>query len=55
MGWIGTEFGARWSVAIGGIIVLVTGVAAVIVVSRRGRLTFRQTLRIAFPQRGAAA
>ena len=55
MGWIGTEFGARWSVAVGGIIVLLTGVTAVIVVSRRSRLTFRQTLRIAFPQRRAAA
>ena len=55
MGWIGTEFGARWSVAAGGIIVLLTGLAAVIVVSRRNRMTFNQTLRIAFPRRRAAA
>lgn len=48
MGWIGSEFGARWSVAVGGIVVLLTGLAAVIVVSRRSRLTFRGALRIAF-------
>jgi predicted MFS family arabinose efflux permease len=48
MGWIGTEFGARWSVAAGGIIVLLAGLAAVIVVSRRNRLTFRDALRVAF-------
>jgi predicted MFS family arabinose efflux permease len=48
MGWIGTEFGARWSVASGGIIVLLAGLSAVIVVSRRNRLTFRDALRVAF-------
>jgi hypothetical protein len=42
-------------VAAGGIIVLLTGLIAVIVVSRRNRMTFNQTLRIAFPQRRAAA
>jgi hypothetical protein len=48
MGWIGTEFGARWSVAAGGIVVLLAGLSAVIVVSRRSRLTFRGALRVAF-------
>jgi MFS family permease len=48
MGWIGTEFGARWAVAAGGIIVLLTGLSAVIVVSRRKQLTFRDALRVAF-------
>ncbi|KIS28644.1 MFS transporter [Arthrobacter sp. SPG23] len=48
MGWIGSEFGARWSVAAGGIVVLLAGLAAVVVVSRRSRLTFRQSLSIAF-------
>jgi MFS family permease len=48
MGWIGGEFGARWAVAFGGIVVLLTGLAAVIVVSRRSRLTFRGALRVAF-------
>jgi MFS family permease len=51
MGWIGSEFGARWSVAAGGIVVLLTGLAAVVVVSRRSRLTFRSALRIAFSGR----
>jgi MFS family permease len=44
MGWIGTEFGARWAVAFGGAIVLLTGLAATIVVSRRISLSFRQQL-----------
>ena len=47
-GWIAGEFGARWAVAFGGTIVLLAGLAAVTVVSRRSRLTFRQTFRIAF-------
>ena len=51
MGWIGSEFGARWSVAAGGLIVLVAAVAAVIVVSRRSSLTFRDNLRIVFRRR----
>jgi hypothetical protein len=37
MGWIGTEFGARWSVAAGGTIVLLIGLCSVIVVSRNRR------------------
>ncbi len=45
MGWIGTEFGARWSVAAGGFIVLLTGLCSVIVVSRSSSLTFRDQLR----------
>lgn len=49
MGWIGTEFGARWSVAAGGIIVLLTGLLSVIAVSRRSPLPFRAQLRTAFP------
>lgn len=48
MGWIAGEFGARWAVAFGGTIVLLAGLAAVTVVGRRSRLTFRQTFRIAF-------
>lgn len=53
MGWIGTEFGARWSVAAGGTIVLLTGLLAVIAVSRRSPLTFRAQLRTAFPGKRA--
>ena len=37
--------------AAGGIVVLLTGLAAVVVVSRRSRLTFRGALRIAFSSR----
>ena len=55
MGWIGTEFGARWSVAAGGVIVLLTGLAAVIVVSRRSKLSLRRAVRIAFSGKREAA
>lgn len=55
MGWIGSEFGARWAVAVGGIVVLLAGLAAVIIVSRRSQLGFRGALRIAFSGRRAPA
>ncbi|HEU4668951.1 MAG TPA: MFS transporter [Arthrobacter sp.] len=48
MGWIGSEFGARWSVAFGGVIVLLAAVSGVIVVSRRNSLGFRDHLGIVF-------
>ncbi|MET1087786.1 MAG: MFS transporter [Arthrobacter sp.] len=51
MGWIGSEFGARWSVAAGGAIVLATALFALIVVSRRSNLSFRDNLRIVFHKR----
>jgi MFS family permease len=54
MGWIGTEFGARWAVAAGGIIVLLTGLFSVIAISRNSPLTFRAQLRNAFPGKSAA-
>lgn len=55
LGWIGTEFGARWSVAAAGAIVLLTGLFAVIAVNRRSPQTFRQQVRTAFPGRRASA
>jgi MFS family permease len=48
MGWIGSEFGARWSVAGGGAVVLLAAVSGVVVVSRRNSLGFRDHLRIVF-------
>lgn len=51
MGWIGSEFGARWSLAAGGAVVSVAALCAVIVVSRRNQLTFRDNLRIVFGRR----
>ncbi|GGH96380.1 MFS transporter [Arthrobacter liuii] len=54
VGWIGSQFGARWSVAAGGIVVLLAGVAAVIAVTRRNRLTLRRALRIALGRREPA-
>ena len=54
VGWIGSQFGARWSVAAGGIVVLLAGVAAVIAVTRRNRLTLRAALRLALGRRQPA-
>ena len=39
VGWLGTEFGARWSVGSGAVISLVAGLIAVVVVLRRNRRT----------------
>jgi MFS family permease len=54
MGWLGSTFGARWSVAAGGAVVLLTGLLAVIVVVRSSRLTMRQQLLASFPRRRRA-
>lgn len=54
VGWIGSQFGARWSVAVGGIVVLLAGIAAVIAVTRRNRLTLRGALRLALGRREPA-
>lgn len=39
VGWLGTEFGARWSVGGGAVISLVAGLVAVVLVVRRSRKT----------------
>jgi MFS family permease len=54
VGWIGSQFGARWSVAVGGIVVLLAGIAAVVAVTRRNRLTLRGALRLALGRREPA-
>lgn len=54
VGWIGSQFGARWSVAAGGIVVLLAGIAAVVAVTRRNRLTLRGALRMALGRREPA-
>lgn len=41
IGWIGTEFGPRWSVAIGGIVALAAGIFALILVNRRSGVSLR--------------
>lgn len=53
MGWIGTEFGARWAVASGGVVVLLTAVACVVLVSRRSQKTLREQVRSAWLRRRA--
>ncbi|MBT2566184.1 MFS transporter [Arthrobacter sp. ISL-85] len=54
VGWIGSEFGARWSVAVGGFVVLLAGIVAVVAVTRRNRLTLRGAVRLALDRREPA-
>ena len=53
MGWIGTEFGARWAVASGGAVVVLTAVVCVVLVSRRSQTTLREQVRSAWLRRRA--
>jgi MFS family permease len=53
MGWLGTAFGARWSVAAGGAVVLLAGLLAVAVVLRNSPLTWQQQLSASFPRKRA--
>ena len=55
MGWIGTEFGPRWSVGAGGAVVLLTGLISVIVVSRNSTLTLREQFRTVFIRKRSTA
>ncbi|GAA4046000.1 MFS transporter [Arthrobacter methylotrophus] len=41
VGWVGTEFGGRWSVAVSGIAVLLAALCAVVLVSRQRRRFLR--------------
>nr|WP_308102707.1 MFS transporter [Arthrobacter sp. AK01] len=45
MGWIGTEFGARWALVTSGSAVVVTGVLTLIIICRRSPLTLRTQFR----------
>ncbi|MBT2514996.1 MFS transporter [Arthrobacter sp. ISL-30] len=45
IGWIGTEFGARWAVAVGGIAVFAAGLFALVLQSRHSGLKLRDRLR----------
>jgi MFS family permease len=45
IGWIGTEFGPRWAVAVGGIIPLLAGLCALVLLGRRSGIGFRTRIR----------
>lgn len=45
IGWIGTALGPRWAVGLGGAIVLVAGLAAVVAVNRRNGVALRDQVR----------
>ncbi|WP_164520308.1 MFS transporter [Specibacter cremeus] len=45
VGWIATEFGARWSLVIGAVVALVAGTVALILMNRRNQVRLRDQLR----------
>lgn len=44
VGWIATEFGARWSLGMGAVVAVVAGLAALIMLNRRNNVTLRQQI-----------
>lgn len=49
VGWIATEFGARWSLGIGAVVALVAGSAALVLMNRRNDDHLRDQLRMLRP------
>jgi MFS family permease len=45
IGWLGTEFGARWAVAVTGIVPLLAGLCALVLLSRRSGVDLRTRVR----------
>lgn len=41
IGWVATEFGARWSLGIGAVVAVVSGLVALIMMNRRNKVRFR--------------
>lgn len=54
-GWIGTTFGARWTLAGGGVVVMLSALIAVLIVSRTNQLPMREQLRSALRVRRTQA
>lgn len=44
VGWIATEFGARWSLGMGAVVAVLAGLAALIMLNRRNNVTLRQQI-----------
>ena len=45
VGWIATEFGARWSLGIGAVVAIAAGLVALMVLNRRTDMHMRDHLR----------
>jgi MFS family permease len=48
IGWIGEEFGARWTIALGGVVAMITAVLAVVWLQQTGRIHLRAQSRWPF-------
>jgi predicted MFS family arabinose efflux permease len=44
VGWIATEFGARWSLGMGAVVAVLAGLSALIMLNRRNNVTLRQQI-----------
>lgn len=45
VGWIATEFGARWSLGLGAVVAVVAGFVALILMNRRNNIRLRDQVR----------
>ncbi|PYI69926.1 MFS transporter [Arthrobacter livingstonensis] len=45
VGWIATEFGARWSLGIGAVVAVVSGLVALVMMNRRNHVRLRDQVR----------
>lgn len=50
VGWIATEFGARWSLGMGAVVAVIAGIAALIMMNRRNNVRFRDQIKGLRPQ-----
>ncbi|NVM98937.1 MFS transporter [Arthrobacter sp. SDTb3-6] len=55
VGWIATAFGARWSLGIGAVVAIVSGLAALIMMNRRNHVRLRDQVRSLRPFSAAQA
>ncbi|POH61325.1 MFS transporter [Arthrobacter glacialis] len=44
VGWIATEFGPRWSLGLGGVVAVVAGLAALLMLNKRNNVTMREQI-----------
>jgi MFS family permease len=55
VGWIATEFGARWSLGIGAVVAFASGLVALVLMNRRNHVRLRDQVRSLRPFTAAHA